>query len=414
MGNIAIQVESLYKQYQVGKSRTRYNTIRETIVNALDVTLPRRLKKNKSETIWALQDISFEVDHGEALGIIGRNGSGKTTLLKILSRITEPTKGRAKVYGRIGALLEVGIGFHQELTGRENIYLYGAILGMKRTEIKQKFDEIVEFAEIEKFLETPVKHYSSGMYVRLAFAVAAHLEPDILFVDEVLAVGDIAFQRKCLGKMGDISRGGRTVLFVSHNLGIISQLCERTLWLKEGHFAKIGSTSEVIHDYLNYSSASTIGTWTNPLVYKKESGIRLLSACIVTQEGVSASVVRYDEKFYLEVHYEVVTLIESWALIFRLKDTSGTVVFTSWDTDSIGYSKSTPIGIYSACCFIPANLLRPGIYFVTLGAHVPRGGEFEIQEDIFQFEVSSVGYAMNWGRLGVITPVLEWSIRKCN
>src|SRR5256712_2800247 len=235
MSDIAIRVESLRKLYRIGARQERYYTLRDTLTEA--VTRPFQklssfLSRNgagsrtpEASSIWALKDVSFEVKRGEVVGIIGRNGAGKSTLLKILSRITEPTKGRARIHGRVGVLLEVGTGFHPELTGRENIYLNGAILGMKKAEIDRKFDEIVAFAEVEQFIDTAVKHYSSGMYVRLAFAVAAHLEPEILLVDEVLAVGDAAFQKKCLGKIGDVARHGRTVLFVSHNLGAINRLC---------------------------------------------------------------------------------------------------------------------------------------------------------------------------------------------
>src|SRR4030042_1479097 len=226
--NPIISVENLSKQYRIG-TRLPYKTFRETLMNA--ITSPAKLfNKNRSgenNTIWALKDVSFEVQKGEVLGIIGRNGAGKTTLLKILSRVTDPTEGEVRIRGRVGSLLEVGTGFHPELTGRENIFLNGAILGMRKEEIKKKFDEIVAFSEIEKFLDTPVKRYSSGMYVRLAFAVAAHLEPDVLLVDEVLAGGDIAFQKKCLGKMGDIAKGGRTVLFISHHMGAVRNLCKR-------------------------------------------------------------------------------------------------------------------------------------------------------------------------------------------
>ncbi len=236
MGDIAIRVENLGKKYKIGANQTRYQTLRESIVNGFSNSI-ERIKGAPSKDdniIWALKDINFEVKHGEVLGIIGRNGAGKSTLLKILARITRPTTGRFELNGRVGSLLEVGTGFHPELTGRDNIYLSGAILGMKRREINHKFDEIVDFAEIEKFLDTPVKHYSSGMYMRLAFSVAAHLEPEILLVDEVLAVGDAEFQKKCLGKMGDVAGQGRTVLFVSHNMGAISMLCNYGLLLNNG------------------------------------------------------------------------------------------------------------------------------------------------------------------------------------
>ncbi|MCX7841001.1 MAG: ABC transporter ATP-binding protein, partial [Anaerolineae bacterium] len=259
MTDIAIRVEHLSKRYYIGKVQKRHDTLRDAISDfrfrisdwlSRAVTHHSPLATRNSDTIWALRDVSFEVKRGEVIGIIGRNGAGKSTLLKILSRITEPTEGRAIINGRVGSLLEVGTGFHPELTGRENIYLNGAILGMKKAEIDRKFDEIVAFAEVEKFLDTPVKHYSSGMYVRLAFAVAAHLEPEILLVDEVLAVGDAAFQKKCLGKMGDVAREGRTVLFVSHNMAAIQQLCSKAVLLQSGVLRSWGTVRQVIEMYL--------------------------------------------------------------------------------------------------------------------------------------------------------------------
>jgi lipopolysaccharide transport system ATP-binding protein len=259
MGDVAVRIENLSKQYRIGGPQARYKTIRETLMDMVAAPARRLHRLGRpappEETIWALKDVSFEIERGEVVGIIGRNGAGKTTLLKILSRITEPTTGYAEIKGRVGSLLEVGTGFHPELTGRENIYLNGAILGMRRAEIDRKFDEIVAFSEIEKFLDTPVKRYSSGMYVRLAFSVAAHLEPEILLVDEVLAVGDAAFQKKCLGKMGDVASKGRTVLFVSHNMAAISALCPRSVLLEEGRLVYDHDTHEVIEQYLNLGEA---------------------------------------------------------------------------------------------------------------------------------------------------------------
>src|SRR5712692_7207761 len=236
MSDIAVQVENLSKQYKIGVAKYRHDTLRDQLADGLKALFRRNGRPHPSkDTIWALKDMSFEIREGEVVGMIGRNGAGKSTLLKILSRITKPTSGSAKIHGRVGSLLEVGTGFHPELTGRENIYLNGAILGMKKAEIDHKFDEIVAFAETEKFLDTPVKRYSSGMYVRLAFAVAAYLEPEILVVDEVLAVGDAQFQKKCLGKMGEVSKGdGRTVLFVSHNMAAVAQLCNKGILLHKG------------------------------------------------------------------------------------------------------------------------------------------------------------------------------------
>jgi len=262
MSNLAIRVDNLSKQYKIGIG-PRHDTLKDFLAYSVNALFRRNwdfpIRNSKSDYLWALQDVSFEVKRGETLGIIGANGAGKSTLLKILSRITEPTSGRAELFGRVGSLLEVGTGFDRELTGRENIYLNGAILGMKKAEITGKFDEIVAFAEVDRFVDTPVKHYSSGMYVRLAFAVAAHLEPEILIVDEVLAVGDIGFQRKCLGKMQDVATSGRTVLFVSHNMGAIKSLCSRSFLLMDGGIRVEGPSARVVEQYV-VESQEQIGT----------------------------------------------------------------------------------------------------------------------------------------------------------
>ncbi len=253
VSDVAVRVAGLGKQYRLGETKERYTTLRDQIRKwtSLRRLLRRARGAEGRPTFWALRDVSFEVRRGEVVGVIGRNGAGKSTLLKILSRITEPTEGEADIHGRVGSLLEVGTGFHPELTGRENIYLNGAILGMKRVEITRKFEDIVGFAEVEQFIDTPVKHYSSGMYTRLAFAVAAHLEPEILVVDEVLAVGDAEFQKKCLGKMGEVARGGRTVLFVSHNMSAVQALCRTAVVLEQGAVARIGPATEAVAFYLN-------------------------------------------------------------------------------------------------------------------------------------------------------------------
>lgn len=264
MADISLQVENLSKVYNIGLAQQRHDTLRDQLVDLISLPFRKQNKNGEDGTFWALRDVSFEVMQGEVLGIIGRNGAGKSTLLKLLSRITEPTSGRAVINGRVGSLLEVGTGFHPELTGRENVFLNGAILGMHRSEINQKFDEIVAFAEIDKFLDTPVKRYSSGMYVRLAFAVAAHLEPEILLVDEVLAVGDIEFQKKCLGKMDDVAKLGRTVLFVSHNMNAIQRLCSHTIFIDKGELVEKGPTRDVVSRYVSENFYSTVpGEWIN-------------------------------------------------------------------------------------------------------------------------------------------------------
>jgi lipopolysaccharide transport system ATP-binding protein len=285
MSDTAIRVTNLSKRYRIGLHKVRYRTLRESITEKFS-RISRREQIEK-EYFWALKDIDFEVKKGESLGIIGRNGAGKSTLLKVLSRITKPTKGRAVLDGRVGSLLEVGTGFHPELTGRENIYLNGAILGMMRSEIERKFDEIVDFSGIEKFLETPVKRYSSGMYVRLAFAVAAHLEPEILMVDEVLAVGDAEFQKKCLGKMGEVTSQGRTVLFVSHNLLAVENLCRKALLLDNGKMVEIGDANTVIETYLSSSSSllADVDLLANIKDRKGDGTIRLTSFSVEGPDG---------------------------------------------------------------------------------------------------------------------------------
>lgn len=265
MTDIAIHVENISKQYHIGGSQERYRTLRDTIVKNLSAPFRRlwsvihgQSTGVSNETIWALKKVSFDIKQGEIVGIIGRNGAGKSTLLKILSQITEPTEGHAEIHGRIGSLLEIGTGFHPELTGKENIFLNGAILGMKKTEIKRKFDEIVSFSEIEKFIDTPIKHYSSGMYLRLAFSLAAHLDPEIMLIDEVLAVGDIQFQQKCIRKMSDVAKEGRTVLVVSHNMRVVETLTERCIYLKEGSIESVGSSLKIIKEYQKESLTQTI------------------------------------------------------------------------------------------------------------------------------------------------------------
>jgi lipopolysaccharide transport system ATP-binding protein len=311
MSDTIIRVNSLSKRYRFGAAEKGNKNFREAIMDAVSTPIRNfaRLrslttfgKNDEKDVIWALKDISFEVKEGEVLGIIGRNGAGKTTLLKILSRITEPTDGSVEVHGRLSSLLEVGTGFHPELTGRENIFLNGAILGMRKKEIERKFDDIVNFSEIGRYIDTPVKRYSSGMYVRLAFAVAAHLEPEVLLVDEVLAVGDIAFQRKCLGKMEDIARGGRTVLFISHNMGAIRSLCGSVIWLDNGQIVKRGVTVEVVRDYedqmvRHFSESSSIIERKPDDVKNKSFFIRKID--MLNTKGEHTTVFRYNDKLIL-------------------------------------------------------------------------------------------------------------------
>ncbi len=309
MSEIAIDVQNLSKQFRIGAKQKRYSTLRDTVVDGIaapwrrmrEAMRGRQGSSDGQQTIWALQDINFTVDQGDVLGIIGRNGAGKSTLLKILAQITEPTIGRVELDGRVGALLEVGTGFHPELTGRENIFLNGAILGMGRSEIDQKFDEIVAFAEVEQFLDTPVKHYSSGMYTRLAFAVAAHLEPEILVVDEVLAVGDVEFQKKCLGKMGDVAKSGRTVLFVSHNMAAVENLCTRGLVLRQGQVIFEGTTQQAVAAYLEQNKTRAIANLEDRTDREGNGRVRAVALRIYNAAGDQSDLIKMLDDFTIEI-----------------------------------------------------------------------------------------------------------------
>jgi len=308
MSDIAIRVENLGKQYRIGGRQAGYRTFREALLNSFATPIRwMRGEQTSYDTFWALNDVSFEIKQGMAVGIIGRNGAGKSTLLKVLSRITKPTKGRVDLYGRVASLLEVGTGFHGELSGRDNIYLNGAILGMSRREIDRKFEEIVDFSGVEKFLDTPVKHYSSGMYVRLAFAVAAHLEPEILVVDEVLAVGDAEFQRKCLGKMEDVAKHGRTVLFVSHNMGAIENLCSSVIILNRGQIVNSGKTIDMVNHYSEKIIDDVISKSTFEERVKNRSGdgrIRFTNFCIKDVNNNLIGVIRSGTDVVFELEFK--------------------------------------------------------------------------------------------------------------
>ena len=367
----AIRVEELGKRYRIGE-RVRYKSLRESVSNVARRAL--RGEHRPHETIWALKDVSFEVQPGEVVGVIGRNGAGKSTLLKILSRITEPTEGRVELHGRVGSLLEVGTGFHQELTGRENIYLNGAILGMKRAEIERKFDEIVAFAEIERFLDTPVKHYSTGMYLRLAFAVAAHLEPEILLVDEVLAVGDAEFQKKCLGKMGDVARGGRTVLFVSHNLGAVTGLCTRALCFDGGRLVQDGSATEVVTSYVrsaNQGEPSDLARFRSPGLGWE---VGFTSVRLICEDGRS---VRCDEPLVFELALESRGGVRRLTLAASIFNSLGACVGTLFDRQAFDAPAARRVDLRLR---ISALSLAPGLY--TTGFSLGRGDERGARHDL--------------------------------
>ena len=366
MHEIAIKVEAVSKLYKIGKS---FNAdIRDNISRNFKSLFFNNTKQEETD-FWALKDVSFEVKKGEAIGIIGRNGAGKSTLLKILSRITEPTKGSIKINGKVSSLLEVGTGFHPELTGRENIYLNGTILGMKRSEIKERFDEIVEFSEIERFIDTPVKRYSSGMYVRLAFAVAAHLEPDILIVDEVLAVGDFDFQKKCLGKMNDVSKNrGLTVLFVSHSMAAIMNLCPKCILLDRGTIISQGDSKNIIYKYLNSEEKNlTEGEiiWKNGIFNTGIEDFKLNSIRLSNQEGLCTKIFSYNESFKVEIGYSFLINISYCRVGFVLSNAEGIPLFEIYDTDNNDINERG-IGDFISSCTIPGYFLNIGKYFFQL------------------------------------------------
>jgi lipopolysaccharide transport system ATP-binding protein len=383
MPDTVIKVENISKKYLIRhEKQERYTTLRDAISNT-SKSLAKKftgesIQSSSDEEFWALQDVSFSIDRGDRIGIIGRNGAGKSTLLKILSRITEPSAGSIRLKGRVASLLEVGTGFHPELTGRENISLNGAILGMSRTDIKQKFDEIVTFAEVEKFLDTPVKRYSSGMYVRLAFAVAAHLEPEILIVDEVLAVGDAQFQKKCLGKMEEVGKSGRTVLFVSHNMSTIQSLCTRCIFLQKGKVLADDSTSAVIPLYLNDASASD--SFTRPAQDNERPTI--VSGKIVQSLQLEVQEIQIDLEIFADIPQAV-------ALDFRLHDIMGGAIgFGDFGTTRSSQSIDLEAGINLVSFMVPIDKLAIGSYVISLELALPWIEYLDRVENCLCFEVT--------------------------
>lgn len=421
MPKIAIEVAGLGKKYTIGGPVNRYRTLRESLVESLRAPV-RRLRSGSDKdknTIWALREVSFQVPEGQVLGVIGRNGAGKSTLLKILSRVTDPTEGYARIRGRVGSLLEVGTGFHPELTGRENIQLNGAILGMRRTEIEKKFDEIVDFSGVEKFIDTPVKRYSSGMYLRLAFAVAAHLEPDILVVDEVLAVGDAEFQRKCLGKMSAVAKAGRTVLFVSHSMSSILRLTEETVVLEHGHVVMRAPTPEAVDYYLS-SGYSQTGEryWLADEIPADAAPFQPVALRVMNPQGRISDTVRSMETITLEFEYELHEPIQGLRLGIYLMTTNGEMVFTSFDTDQPDlYERyaTREAGRYISRVALPPDLLNEGRYVIGVNASVFRVRRFFQDESALAFNVDASGApGTQWAevRLGSIRPRLDWDIEQ--
>lgn len=420
MGECVIRADRLGKRYRLGEHvGRRAVTLRESLAATaarLFGMAPQGPNREASEAkwIWALRDAAFEVNSGEAVGIVGGNGAGKSTLLKVLARITEPTTGRAEIRGRVGSLLEVGTGFHLELTGRENIYLSGAILGMRRAELCRKFDEIVAFSGVEKFLDTPVKHYSSGMYVRLAFAVAAHLEPEILLVDEVLAVGDAAFQKKCLGKMDAVTREGRAVLFVSHNMPAVQRLCSRCLWLDQGRVVADGSAGEVIGRYLRTSAGSSAEAELPPDAAR---AMRLRRVHVSDGGGGPPGVVEFSRPVVVEVDYDVNQPVSSSHVAVFIHDGDGVCVLGSGDADlePARLGRRQP-GRYRGAFKIPPSLLGEGTYTLTVTMGVPYVEVFDRHDGILQFQIidetSARRQFQHSRRPGVLGLELPWSVEE--
>ena len=418
MSKIVIKIENLYKEYRLGVvgHGTLYRDLQSWWAKIRGKEDPNTLigqsgNGDVKDHILALNDIKLEVKDGEVLGIIGANGAGKSTLLKILSRVTAPTKGTVKVKGRIASLLEVGTGFHSELTGRENIYLNGSILGMSKREIDDKFDEIVKFAELRKFLDTPVKRYSTGMYVRLAFAVAAHLEPEILLIDEVLAVGDAAFQKKCLGKLEEVAKEGRTVLFVSHNMVSIQNLCTKGILLESGKISMEGNVKAVVQEYLKPSQENTGEVcWTSPTAAPGDDRARLKAVRIVS-EGRVAGYVDIDKEFHIEIEYWNLGTDSRLAVFMHIFNSMNVCVLTSANFPSASitpdpwYSKAYPCGVFRTTCTIPGCFLNDGSYKISL--FIDRLMALEV----LSFEVQDTGvmrkeYAGPW--IGTVRPRLDW------
>jgi lipopolysaccharide transport system ATP-binding protein len=408
MSEIAIRCRNLSKRYRIGESRAGYSTLRETVASRVRSTLKRRNGTPARDSIWALKDVSFEVEQGEIVGIIGRNGAGKSTLLKVLSRITKPTAGCVELHGRVGSLLEIGTGFHPELTGRENIFLNGAILGMKKAEIVRNFDGIVAFAEVEKFIDTPVKRYSSGMYTRLAFAVASHLEPEILLVDEVLAVGDASFQKKCLGRMGELAKHGRTVLFVSHNMTAVRSLCRKAFWLDNGEIVESGETGQVILDYIQKGALPTLErVWENSATAPGDDTARLHRVSVTPlgqgpDEPITVkTAIQLNASFW---NYVPAALLNFSVVLYNLE---GVAIFNTGSG-----AHSFPAGLVQGSFVIPGDFLNDGTYTIRLLIVKNQTEIFFDMQDVLVFEVLDAERLGNWyGKwVGAVRPKFDWEL----
>ena len=416
---LAVKIEDLSKRYRIGGLHPGYMTFREALAGLMSAPFQKQRGNGltASDTIWALKNLNLEIQEGELVGIIGRNGAGKSTLLKILSRITKPTKGRVEMKGRVGSLLEVGTGFHPDLTGRENIFLSGAILGMRKAEIERKFDQIVAFSEIEKFINTPVKWYSSGMYVRLGFSVAAYLEPEILMMDEVLAVGDAAFQQKCLDKMREIRKQGRTILFVSHDMAAITRLCKRAVLIEHGRIAADGEPHDVVKQYLSSSwKTGALREWTDQDA-PGNTAVRLRRVRVRTEAGETIAAVDIRKTFGLEVTYEVLEEGHALVPVVELYNEEGTELFITHDTDSDWHRRPRACQQYTSTVWIPGNLLAEGslLAHVSIMSHFPATVQHAHEQNAVAFQVidSQSGDSARGDYAGpmprVLRPLLRWT-----
>ena len=427
MAKSIISVKGLSKKYNIAY-RERYLALRDSIASYFKGPLyflrNRKARVSTHEDFWALKDISFDVNQGEVVGVIGRNGAGKTTLLKILSRITYPTEGEVCLCGRIGSLLEVGTGFHPELTGRENIYFNGSILGMRKREIDKKFDEIVDFSGVEKFIDTPVKKFSSGMQVRLAFSVAAYLEPEILLVDEVLAVGDAEFQKKCLGKMKDVALGGRTVLFVSHNMSAIRNLCNRTIMLENGKLILDSDTVKVVDEYLDQNlnmeaavSAEKFDKKIEGVIKRENSTIKLKRVALLNKEGLPCNFFQSNEEVTISVAYECLTDVVDLRLVLQIVDEENRPILLSQNSDdtSEGVYYERKSGQYTSFCTIPANTFGQKRFYISFQL-INIKTEHLILNKILMFDVNFQGYNMQYGEYADVffRPLFKWETRFLN
>jgi lipopolysaccharide transport system ATP-binding protein len=420
MADLAIQVEHIFKSYVIHHNQANSPAVAPILKHPFaSLGRARRPTRSRKELFYALQDISLEIKTGEVVGLVGRNGSGKSTLLKVLSRITRPSSGRVNIHGRVASLLEVGTGFHPELTGRENIYLGGAIHGMNKHEINRKLDAIIAFSGNEKFIDTPVKRYSSGMYVRLGFAVAAHVEPEILLVDEILAVGDMQFQKKCLSKMQDVGKEGRTVVFVSHNVSSITRLCSRAVMLDQGSIFEDGPSQQVVGTYLTRcGNGSAVREWSDTETAPSGEAARLLAVRVRAEDGRIQQSVDIRHAVAVEMEYEVLRLGYHFMASYDFYNANGILLFETVDVDPMWRGRPRPIGRWRSTVIIPGNLLSEGTVFVTASLHTPHPEICHfLEKDVVTFQVvdSIEGDSArgDWGGdfNGAVRPLLNWRTR---